>query len=105
MWHTKLRKMEDLRKANQSKWYEIVEKYQSSEMTKKAFCAQEQINPATFYYWFKKYREKDQPNEGFITLNSTVKGRSVFIRYRNGVELELPANVSTQQIIQLIRLT
>jgi len=92
------------RQDNQSKWYSLVEKYQASDSTKKAFCQSEQINPATFYYWFKKYNQEEESDEGFVSLTPTISGRSIFIRYRNGVELELPPTICTQQIIQLIRL-
>ena len=50
-------------------WAEVLSDQSNSGLTKKAFCAERQINIATFYYWQKRFRETAQPSStGFDRL-------------------------------------
>lgn len=89
-----------------AKWYNLVEKYEQSGKSKKTFCAEEGIKSVTFYYWCKKYREhqkEEKEPQGFIAL-TTKEDKNIILRYRNGVELELPVDVSMKQLSDLIQL-
>ena len=95
--------MEKTRKANAAKWFRLVEKFMSSDFDKQSFCEQEEVNAHTFHYWYKKYEQRDAgTSNGFVTLSSGPRGQSIYIRYRNGVELELPANTPVTQVLQLV---
>jgi len=50
-------------------WAQVLSDQAGSGLTKKAFCAEHQINVATFYYWQKRFREAAQASSsGFTRL-------------------------------------
>jgi|SRR5665647_1355621 len=55
--------------------FSLIENWQQSGLSQKAFCEQHQIVSHVFYYWYKCYRTKTdapaaQPANGFIELHS-----------------------------------
>lgn len=100
--------------------YPIVERWQSSQKSKKDFCEAEQINLHTFVYWLKKYnRSKQKQNTSvvsdvlsdFVELqvdNHLVKEptNQVFaeISYPNGVALRLHKPMCSADLRSLIQL-
>ena len=51
--------------------YALIEKYQNSPLSQKAFCNQEDLPLSTFTYWLKKYRGSKQTTgtlEDFIPV-------------------------------------
>lgn len=51
-------------------WSEVLSTQATSGLSKKAFCAERGINPATFYYWQRRLRTltQDEQQEGFEQL-------------------------------------
>ena len=48
------------------KWASILEEQAHSGLSKKAFCINEGLNAATFYYWQRRLREvEDEADSGF----------------------------------------
>lgn len=99
--------MEDRqRRRTREEMFPIVESWQQSGLTKKAFCKEQGIIKSVFFYWYKKYREENESG-GFIPLNSGVShaiapGHSIEIQYPNGIVLRLPANTPTNLVRQYI---
>lgn len=65
-------------------WRELIEKWQTSDLTQKEFCSQHSIAYSGFHYWFKKFREENSlsnSDSGFIPVKvTTSKGnRAVWI--------------------------
>jgi len=54
----------------QDQMFSLIEKYLASNETQKRFCEQESLKKATFKYWLKKYRDRDQSkaNRSFVAL-------------------------------------
>ncbi len=57
--------------------FSLIESWQQSGLSQKAFCKQHQILSHVFYYWYKCYRTQNdvaalQPSKGFIELHSPV---------------------------------
>jgi hypothetical protein len=52
--------MEKSRVNIQQKMFSVIEEWNKSSLPIKEFCIQHQIANATFHYWLKKYRNKDQ---------------------------------------------
>ena len=47
-------------------WDSILSEQADSGLTKKAFCEQRGLNPATFYYWQRRLRKPEEdPESGF----------------------------------------
>lgn len=57
-------------------WRELIEAWQSSNLTQKEFCAQQSIAYSGFHYWFKKFREEESlsaSNSGFSPVKIAAK--------------------------------
>ena len=72
-------------------WRELIEKWQTSDLTQKEFCGQQSIAYSGFHYWFKKFREeKSLPNSdsGFIPVKVTSSVSKN--NRRSSIELVMP---------------
>jgi transposase-like protein len=83
--------------------YSLVEQWQQSGESQKAFAQEHQINPHTLRYWInKKLKTQDAPS-GFVELTGSTS-TPISLRYPNGVELLLPPTVSVTLLKGLIQL-
>ena len=94
--------MRDLSK----KYFTLIEKQQSSNLTMKAFGERNGINVKTLYYWKKKYGERQKStgqvsNTGFTALSVEGAGKEteVVIQYPDGTVLTLSA-ISTATLVK-----
>ena len=70
----------------------IVQNWQESGLSQAEYARTNDIKLVTLRYWILKLRHPDdQP--AFIQLNG-ISSQDIHIRYPNGVELYLPAQVS-----------
>jgi transposase-like protein len=94
--------MRDLSK----KYFALIEKQQSSNLTMKAFSERNGINVKTLYYWKKKYAERQKvagrlKKNGFTALSveGAVKETEVVIQYPDGTILTL-AGISAAALVK-----
>lgn len=75
----------------------LVERWQSSGLSKSAFCRQEGISQATFYYWQRKLRTISVPadltGEGFVELKPTAPYR-VSLRVEKGKWIQIESDTA-----------
>ncbi len=85
--------------------FALIEQWQESNQSQKDFCQEHEIKLATFHYWQKKYRQREQDNRsGFIPKEISSSGaRVVEIRYPKGMILQLPA-LDLKLLKQLVNL-
>ena len=77
----------------QQHWSQVLSTQATSGLSKKAFCAEQGINPATFYYWQRRLQalEQDEQQAGFQQvlpqreheLSVRLSGGEVVIRSRS----------------------
>jgi len=72
----------------QDYWQGIIEKQANSGLTKIEFFKLNNINPATYYYWFKKI--KSQPKQSSHQVLPVIVTQSPSISPLQSVELLLP---------------
>lgn len=68
-----LTKIQMQRRTSQA-WHELIEAWQTSNLTQKEFCAQQFIAYSGFHYWFKKFRERKllhNTSPGFVPVKIT----------------------------------
>jgi len=91
----------------------MIESFQGSGQTRKEFCTLQSIPLSKFYYWQKKYFQKQhQATESgfFIPVSASRRQGSISpssqitLQYPNGVSLSLPLNTAPSVIRTLIRL-
>ncbi len=53
-----------------SEMFSLIELWEQSGLSGKAFCKEQNISFHTFYYWLKKFRQKDDDSEttGFVPI-------------------------------------
>jgi hypothetical protein len=73
--------------------YTLIEKSQSSPLSQKAFCKQEELPLSTFTYWLKKYRgfkKTTAASEDFIPMKINERSPQ---KQSNWCEIEFPSGI------------
>ena len=97
--------------------YVLIKRWQSSGVSQKAFCKEEDINYYKFKYWrtqLKKAPVTRQPRnkpklqeQNFIpiqTIKEKVTFEGLLITYPNGVSITCSGQTKTEQLTELIKL-
>ena len=88
--------------------FDMIEQWQQSGLTKKAYCQQQSIKHHTFYYWYKCYLQQhpDMDNKGssFVKLQieKCTATPSVEIYFPGGIRLLFHDPVSSNYLKALI---
>ena len=88
--------------------FEMIEQWQQSGLTKKAFCEQQSIRHHSFFYWYKCYRQEHVGignNESpFLKLQvaSPVVAATIEVHFPGGVRLLFHQAVSSDYIKSII---
>ena len=82
-------------------WDTILNEQADSGLTKKAFCEQRGLNPATFYYWQRRLRISDeQSTAGFQRIHPTREHELTVCFFRHEVTLRSSSAVTLAQVIK-----
>jgi len=81
----------------------LVEQWRQSGLSQAGFAQVQNVKLAKLRYWIHKQRQGETPGSGFIQLNGLVSS-GIIIRYPNGVELILPAQVPAGYLKSLINI-
>ena len=87
-------------------WHEQYEQWQSSNLPKAAFCRQESLSIATFYYWIKKLSPPELKSgmhelpSAFVPLELTQNSTPTFSLQVADVTFSCNHPVSTHQLSQ-----
>ena len=97
------------RQTKEQQMQKHIETWQTSNLTQKDYCIQNDIPFNTFYYWLKRLRDKEQTlSKGFVSLRikdyRATAGGSINIHYPNGVQLSVPSTMDIRLMSKLIRL-
>lgn len=84
------------------KWKEQIEAQQSSGMTVRKWCAENGIDPNTYYYRMRKVRERKAVFASTIVPIALQKQEARIHIEKNGMQIVLPANVATEVLIALV---
>ena len=88
--------------------FDMIEQWQQSGLTKKAYCGQQSIKHHTFYYWYKRYRQQhidiDNKSSSFVKLQieKSPATPSVEIYFPGGIRLLFHDPVSSNYLKALI---
>ena len=81
----------------------VVEQWRQSGLSQTEFARVQDIKLVKLRYWIHKHRHSESNGSGFIQLNG-LPSSGISIRYPNGVELILPAQVSAGYLKSLINI-
>ena len=100
-----------MRQRKRIRMYELVESWRSSGQSKRDFSKARGIKPHVLYYWIKQYEQHnsrapiDSAPSKFIPLQvSSPLSTVLTIVYPNGVQVQLPNGLDTEQLSVLIQL-
>ena len=79
----------------------LVEQWRQSGLSQTEFARIQNIPAVKLRYWIYKLNKAESANPGFIQLNGLASS-GISIRYPNGVELILPAQVPAGYLKMLI---
>ncbi len=79
----------------------LVEQWRQSGLSQTEFAHIQNIPTVKLRYWIYKLNKAESANPGFIQLNGLASS-GISIRYPNGVELILPAQVPAGYLKMLI---
>jgi hypothetical protein len=80
----------------------LVEQWHQSGMSQAEFARVQNMTLVKFRYWVHKHRQRENPGSEFIQLNGFSQQQGISIRYPNGVELSLPAQVPVAALKSLL---
>ena len=81
----------------------MVEQWRQSGLSQAGFAQVQNVRLAKLRYWIHKQRQDESHGSGFIQLNA-LPSTGISIRYPNGVELILPAQVPAGYLKMLINI-
>jgi len=100
--------MGKINSTREQEMFRIVETALGSGFSNKAFCEQQGIQQANFYYWKKKYQQRLLPHQDkFISLQAPPTNcctNELEICYPNGVRLRLPLGMDISIVRSFIGL-
>lgn len=80
----------------------MIAEWQHSGKSKKAYCTENGINEAKFYYWISRSKESASFSDTFIAVDKVSKESAIEIIYPNGVRIKVTNDLGL--LSQLIRL-
>ena len=80
----------------------MIADWERSGKSKKQYCKEKGISPATFYYWFSRRAGELPTAQEFIRIDRLPESREIEIIYPNGVRLKVENDLIL--LSQLIRL-
>lgn len=93
------------REARRAHWWEVMEAWGESGLSKAAFCRERGIGQPLFYYWQRRLREASSPvGEGFARVEAVDPAASgVRLRLVSGLILELEPGFDEATLARVLR--
>jgi transposase-like protein len=89
---------------SESKFQELLNRYQESRLDIKSFCSNEGIAESTFYYWRKKLQRKESA-KGFIPLVVKPARTSLSRQQNNTLPQTNPGDEQRQTVVLILIFT
>ncbi|QCR22342.1 IS66 family insertion sequence element accessory protein TnpB [Pontibacter sp. SGAir0037] len=74
---------------HQEKMLHLVEVYEQSGQSQRAFCQEQGLKVSQFIYWIHKVRKEKQPASGFMQLSAERAASYLEVIYPNGVQVRV----------------
>lgn len=84
-------------------WQEQIKAQQSSGLTVQQWCIENGVNIKTYYYHLRKVRNQLIESAPSIVPLEIPKSKSDISIEKNGTKISLPADISTETLVAVIR--
>lgn len=81
----------------------VIKEWQTSGLSKKAFCRQRNIKYQTFHYWCKRLTETSSPGFTEVVVDSGLGVGKFEIIFPSGVRMILPGEPSPSWLREVLR--
>lgn len=79
---------------------QLIDQWQASGMTQKAFCESKGIGYARFHYWYAIYRSKACEHSGFISVEVAPPADTIVLCGTNGIQLQLSVCMASATFVK-----
>lgn len=90
-------------KLTSEKMQAVIKEWQTSGLSKKAFCSQRNIKEHTFHYWYRRLTETSSPGFTEVALCSDSGTGKFEIIFPSGVCIILPGEPSPVWLREVLR--
>lgn len=99
--------MNTIKKSEQEKMFDLVEKCLASKISTKAFCKSQGLAEHIYYYWQRKYRL--QPTHArFVPLEINhipdFISAEITLTYPNGISIKLTGGINVSMLRTLVQI-
>lgn len=85
-----------------TEWAEQIQSQMQSGLSVRSWCAQNGINPKTYYYRLRRVREECvEAAPAVVPLNFPKQGSNIHI-VKNNLQISLPADISADTLTALV---
>ncbi|MBK7097228.1 MAG: helix-turn-helix domain-containing protein [Sphingobacteriales bacterium] len=96
--------MQDKTSARMQK-LEMIEAWQQSGLSQRAFCEKNNITHSTFYYWYRVYKSSEEKTDSFVPLTITRQADELMtLTGSNGIRLQLPISSGAADFVKQLLL-
>src|SRR3954453_11105422 len=89
-------------------WRLVVARWKRSGLTVGEFCRSESLNQATFYWWRRELRRRDQPQPAFLPVrvlaDQPQTAGSIEVVLANGRCLRIGAGFDRRTLVEVVKL-
>ncbi len=89
----------------QNQMFTMVEQCHQSGLSRREYCAVNNMNEARFYYWQKKYKDIENASSGFIKLATESGSKSsgtIEILFPNGVRIAADLKTTRSDLNKIV---
>lgn len=79
---------------NRTQRLAMIADWQQSGKSKRAYCKENGINQAVFYYWLERSNENKSKTGKFIAIEEETPKEEIELIYPNGVRLQVANNLA-----------
>lgn len=99
-----------LKRESQAVWFERIQDWQQSGLSKAAYCRQFELNSTSFYKWFAKFQRTDRATKkalsvspAFVPVKITPEPTSTITLHCGDVSISFNGLMSPEQVLPWIK--
>jgi len=93
-------------KEQRAQFLAMINQWQQSSLSQKAFCTENKIAYHVFHYWYGVYKSEQKPSGTFLPVNITqVAQEQIILKGHSGIELQVPITDRSVRFIKQLLLS
>jgi len=93
-------------KEQRAQFLAMINRWQQSSLSQKAFCTENKIAYHVFHYWYGVYKSEQKPSGTFLPVNITpITQEQIILKGHSGIELQVPITDRSVRFIKQLLLS